>query len=528
MALSVEELAELLAYEEVDPNGSESTDPYPPQYHRSIRGMHHYIPANPFKATIRIHHRSVAMAHLQSSRTRSSTEVVSVADAPGSCLTEYAGGDSPASFPPTPFSRANVMNKSMDRVASVMFAARDRLRLEAQSVSRDEYTRMLAMEAQTSGQFAVFDPRQSSPGIALSCGNHCATKVGKGLCCCCCSMVPVRPNAYVYFEFSIMVSSSKTPTLGIGLSPQDCPTNVMVGSWPQSQGMYNDGQMLIGSHWHQSLNDKRIEAGSTVGMLVYLASDTAPLTSGPNAAVLGSSSVGGMVYPHERSIQQSSLHDHSAIMEVSGEHTADASPSCFSARYHDGDQQPNNVSCTSNHSLFGSIMHNLSRNGEIVDPDESFGLALSSSGNNSSSSQRSSRQNSPEKSQDSGESGAEGALVVRQSDVGHTAQEGAQGSPLTVAVAEEVSTRAARASLFHFTVNGEAVVYPAEVQQGLQEIAASNTPLYPTVSLFSEETRVWCRFCEADVVYRSRTAIGAPPGVRVYSLDGSLLLQESD
>ena len=32
--------------------------------------------------------------------------------------------DTPASFPPTPFSRACVLNKSADRVNSVMFAAR--------------------------------------------------------------------------------------------------------------------------------------------------------------------------------------------------------------------------------------------------------------------------------------------------------------------------------------------------------------------------------------------------------------------
>jgi hypothetical protein len=39
---------------------------------------------------------------------------------------------------------------------------------------------------------------------------------------------------------------------------------------------------------------------------------------------------------------------------------------------------------------------------------------------------------------------------------------------------------------------------------------------------------VWCRFCEADIVYRSRSTVGAPPGVRVYCLDGSLLLDEKD
>lgn len=37
--------------------------------------------------------------------------------------------DSPASFPSTPFSRMEIMNRTTEKVDSVMFAARDRLRL---------------------------------------------------------------------------------------------------------------------------------------------------------------------------------------------------------------------------------------------------------------------------------------------------------------------------------------------------------------------------------------------------------------
>jgi hypothetical protein len=44
--------------------------------------------------------------------------------------------------------------------------------------------------------------------------------------------------------------------------------------------------------------------------------------------------------------------------------------------------------------------------------------------------------------------------------------------------------------------------------------------------LLPEDTRVWCRFCEADVIYKLRETIGAPPGVRVYCLDGTLLIDE--
>ena len=40
---------------------------------------------------------------------------------------------SPASFPSTPFSRANIMHRTEEKTNTIMFAARDILRLEAQS-----------------------------------------------------------------------------------------------------------------------------------------------------------------------------------------------------------------------------------------------------------------------------------------------------------------------------------------------------------------------------------------------------------
>jgi hypothetical protein len=38
-------------------------------------------------------------------------------------------------------------------------------------------------------------------------------------------------------------------------------------------GLYSDGQILLGSHWSQA-SFSRFEAGSTVGVLVYLLSDS--------------------------------------------------------------------------------------------------------------------------------------------------------------------------------------------------------------------------------------------------------------
>lgn len=49
--------------------------------------------------------------------------------------------------------------------------------------------------------------------------------------------------------------------------------------------------------------------------------------------------------------------------------------------------------------------------------------------------------------------------------------------------------------------------------------------LYPTVTLQSPATSVVCRFSSADVMVTTRELIGAPIGVAVYAIDGSVLLQ---
>ena len=82
-----------------------------------------------------------------------------------------------------------------------------------------------------------------------------------------------------------------------------------------------------------------------------------------------------------------------------------------------------------------------------------------------------------------------------------------------------------RPFVLRFSVNGRSTpLGPQAVEAACAVAANSDAPLFPTISLMSQDTRVWCRFCEADIVYRSRAALGAPPGVRVYCLDGSLLL----
>jgi hypothetical protein len=82
--------------------------------------------------------------------------------------------------------------------------------------------------------------------------------------------------------------------------------------------------------------------------------------------------------------------------------------------------------------------------------------------------------------------------------------------------------------LLSYNINGRLLDFPPAAGHKLREAASGSKALYPTLSLFSQDTRAWCRFCEADIVYKSRSAIGAPPGKRVYCLDGSLMLADTD
>lgn len=50
--------------------------------------------------------------------------------------------------------------------------------------------------------------------------------------------------------------------------------------------------------------------------------------------------------------------------------------------------------------------------------------------------------------------------------------------------------------------------------------------LFPTLTLHSSQTEVLCRFCSEDILATTRKSIGAPSGVTVYAIDGSVLFDE--
>jgi hypothetical protein len=370
---------DIVYYEE-----SEAQASWEPVRNRMKKLMHQYVPPNNFRVTVRLRpERS----------TGTSSEVASTYHTGYTTEAEIAlDADSPMSFPTTPLSRARVLNRSTERVSSVMFAARDKLRLDELTFSRDELSRQAAIEARDRGKYAALDPSQASEGLALTCGNHCAFKICEALCCSSRAMIPIRRGAYTYFEFSITASHEAVPMVSVGIAPQVCPLNVMVGTWATSIGLYTDGQVLVESKWYRSSKQLSLDAGVTVGLLVYL--PTRDQTSNAAAAGMGFRS-----------------HSHPIL------------------------------------------------------PDNSAGLPHPFFG-------------------------------------GHS-------------------------SFIQYNVNGTPM--DLEIPSSfLKKLDDCSSDIYPTISVLSEGTRVWCRFSEADIVYRSRRALRAPPIVKIYCLDGSRLLNDSE
>jgi hypothetical protein len=61
-----------------------------------------------------------------------------------------------------------------------------------------------------------------------------------------------------------------------------------------------------------------------------------------------------------------------------------------------------------------------------------------------------------------------------------------------------------------------------------QELNDFKCDVFPTICILSTNTRIWSRFCEADIFSREYQNIGLNQISRVYCIDGSLLLSDSD
>jgi hypothetical protein len=513
--VSLTDLSELLNYEELE-------DENPPEVaaqRRMRRVMHHYVPSNPFRATIRVRGTpTTAMMSPTSLSFLSGDRSTSGLD---SVLTEYMEADSPASFPSTPFSRARVMNRCYERVDSLMFAARDKLRLEAQSASRDAYSRSAALKARTHGQYAVFDATQASDGLALTCGNHCAMKVGKGLCCSCRAMMPVPVNTLVYLEFSITASGAQIPSIAVGLGPPDSPLNVMVGSWPCSVGLYSDGQLLIDSRWFQSVSKSNgsLNAGTTVGFLIYIPDTSVPkqLSEGQSDNEQDSSS--------NNSITPSSISNAIVALLGTGSTKPSGTPnfnrtaSKLSKTSPSSDAKSiNKAHSTSNFSTesnvtetpkselskpkFPSVLGLLgfldSSNDNVTGITTTTtptrkGLSASNSTNLLSgffqSNTKASQHQDKESPGDESPNTKFEETLVGVCDLNGIDEPMMSSRPKDKKTADK---KLPFTMMIH--VNGVRREYSQQAIEAAQEIVSLQAPLYPTVSLISENTRVWCRY----------------------------------
>ena len=396
------------------------------------RVMHNYVPSNTFRARVRSRvPRAQSFLNLNPDDAENSTTLYS-----------------PSSFPSTPHSLARVMSRTSDRVDDVMYTARDKLRLQEAYASNDAISKSIIKEAKYGQNLAAFDPTLVSNGLFLSSGNHCAQKLGRGLCNSCRSTIPILPDVFIYFEFSITTSSeNNTPLVAIGLAPPDCPLNVMVGSWAQSVGLYTDGNLLVGSRWSNNTGNISVSTGDTIGVLTRLASSPSSSSS------------------------SSQKKAKSAVVEGLGEENSRSEDSDDDADFYVPSNPLHAVYAISRFLGFSK-----DEDASVEPTPPSFPSSLT--------------------------------------------------QPLNADVETDNGISSALPFVC-FNVNGIPLSFPDSVIESVRNEIKNNPPLYPTVSLLSEQTKIWCRFDKADIIYQSRESIGAPQGCRIYCLDGSLLLSEN-
>ncbi|POM72827.1 Hypothetical protein PHPALM_10402, partial [Phytophthora palmivora] len=176
---------------------------------RIRRVMHFQIPLHSFEATVRLP-PDHAQPTSSWSRSTSDTNVGGASHnrAQEEMTSNYVhlSSATPRSIPVSPLARKRVQLAFSNFSDDVLYQARDRLRQErAATLTGDRDLRV-----------PRFNAHDCHEDIYLSCGRHCASKVGTGMYRSVRASVPLQKNRFVYFEMTLQ--QGRTPARGANQS----------------------------------------------------------------------------------------------------------------------------------------------------------------------------------------------------------------------------------------------------------------------------------------------------------------------
>ncbi|ETI38436.1 hypothetical protein, variant 1 [Phytophthora nicotianae CJ01A1] len=282
---------------------------------RIRRVMHFQIPLHSFEATVRLPPDTVQTASSSRSTSDGSIGSGSQSRAQEETTSSYAhlSSATPRSIPVSPLARKRVQLAFSNFSDDVLYQARDQLRQErAATLTGDRGLRV-----------PRFNAHDCHEDIYLSCGRHCASKVGTGMYRSVRASVPLQKNRFVYFEMTLQ--QGRTPARGanqnasrleassqlargssflsggsagtssanpndragidasvcIGLSTRLMPLNTLVGASKHSIGFYSAGHVLVGSERRRSIGvGRKYGFQSTVGVLAQVVDHQEDETTG--------------------------------------------------------------------------------------------------------------------------------------------------------------------------------------------------------------------------------------------------------
>jgi hypothetical protein len=464
-----EDCAEVILYEEF-----QDRNPLHPSLKKRMRMMMHYdVSSNPFFASVRLHSHSRGQTPL---RTRANTEW------------SEARSTTPGSFPPSPKLRAVCLGRSYDKVNNVIYTARDKLRLEARRSNSNDFTRLPVSRLITNEKFGTYDPFHTAQNIRLTNGNHCARRLSINhsspnseptssmASCSTRSALSIMRNAYVYIEY--FVKATRSPTASSSTHDQ---RNSFSSSTPFDElpPMDAHSDLLPLDSPTRRANDN--EAGVCLG----IAACDFPLHGGVPVGLSDKSvsiSLNGFVNVSSGPTQIPDDSEHGNTFD----YFVKSYP--IQAQVSSGDRIGMLLFFSSpslDHELLGPVaQHPVTRLEEMDIPQED-------------------EHPQPCASWDS---------------MGLPYDDHEKSHPMSEGETFEIV----------FNLNGYPIELPWEARNHLADIVWGESSFYPTVSFLDPGMSVWSGYCSDDVVHRDRKSIGAPEGVVVYCLDGSVLLEKDE